>query len=58
MISDFNVISSNSSSNGTAIAEGDQLDYLTSLYGMKQVIIEQTHILENYFSCINLIFCY
>ena len=41
---------------GTATAEGAQLDYLTSLYGMKQVITEPTHILENSFSCIDLIF--
>ena len=41
---------------GTATAEGAQLDYLTSLYGMKQVITGPTHILENSFSCIDLIF--
>ena len=35
MIGDFNANSSNWSSNDTMVAEGAQLDYLTSLYGMK-----------------------
>ena len=56
MIRDFNAKSSNLSSNDTTTAEGVQLDYLTSLYGMKQVITEPTHILENSSSCIDLIF--
>ena len=56
MIGDFNAKSSNWSSNNTTTAEGAQLDYLTSLYGMKQVITEPTHILENSSSCIDLIF--
>ena len=56
MIGDFNAKSSNWSSNNTTTAEGAQLDYLTSLYGMKQVITEPTHILENSSLCINLIF--
>ena len=33
-----------------------QLDYLTSLYGTKQVITEPTHILESSSSCIDFIF--
>ena len=33
-----------------------QLDYLTSLYGMKQVITKPTHILESSSSCIDFIF--
>ena len=52
----FNTKSSNWSSNDTTTAEGAQLDYFTSLYGMKQVIIEPTHILESSASCIDLIF--
>ena len=55
-IGDFNAKSSNCSSNDTTTAEGAQLDHLTSLYGMKQVITELTHILENSSSCIDLIF--
>ena len=46
MTGDFNAQSSNWSSNDSTTAEGAQLDYLTSLYGMKQVITEPTHILE------------
>ena len=56
MIGDFNTKLSNWSCNDTTTAEGAQLDYLTSLYGMKQVITEPTHILENSSSCIDLIF--
>ena len=56
MIEDFNAKLSNRPSNDTTTAEGAQLDYLTSLYGMKQVITEPTHILENSSSCIDLIF--
>ena len=44
------------SSNDTATAEGVQLYYFTSLYGMKQVITEPTHILESSSSRIDLIF--
>ena len=47
MTGDFNAKSSNWSSNDTTTAEGAQLDYLTPLYGMKQVITEPKHILEN-----------
>ena len=56
MIGDFNAKSSNWSSNDTMTAEGAQLDYLTYLYGMKQVITETTLILKNSSSCIDLIF--
>ena len=52
----FDAKLSNWSPNGTATAEGVQLDYLTLLYGMKQVITEPTHVLENSSSCIDLIF--
>ena len=56
MIGDFNAKSSDWSSNDTTTTEGGQLDYLTSLYGMKQVITEPTHILENSPGCTDLIF--
>ena len=55
LIGDFNAKSSNWSSNDTTTAEGTQLDYFTSLHGMKQVITEPTHILQNCASCIDLI---
>ena len=42
LIGDFNAKSSNWSSNDTTTAEGAQLDYLTSLNNMKQVITEPT----------------
>ena len=56
LIGDFNTKSSNWSPNDTTTAEGAQLDYLTPLYGKKQVITEPTHILENSSSCRDLIF--
>ena len=42
MIGDFNAKSSNWSSNNTTTAEGTQLDYLASLYGMNQHIFWKT----------------
>ena len=56
MTGDFNAKSSNWLSNDTTTAEGVQLEYLTSLYGMKKLITEATHILVNFSSCIDLIF--
>ena len=56
MIGEFTAKSRNWLSNDITTAEGAQLDYLTSLYGMKQVITEPTHLLENSSSCIDLIF--
>ena len=56
MIGDFNAKSSNWSSNDTITVKGAQLDYITSLHGMKQVINKPTHILENSSSCIDLNF--
>ena len=56
MIEDFNAKSSNWSSNVTVTAEGAQFDYLSSLYGMEQVVTKPTHILENSSICIDLIF--
>ena len=48
MIGDFHAKSRNWSYNDTTTAEGAQLDYLTSLCGLKQVITESTHILEQF----------
>ena len=56
MIGDSNANSSNWSSNDTTNTEDVLLDYLTSLYVMKQGIIETKHSLENSSACINLIF--
>ena len=55
MIGGFNAKSSNWLSNDTTTVEGDQLGYLTSLYGMKQVLTEPTYILENSSSCLDFI---
>ena len=55
MIGDFHAKSRNWSYNDTT-AEGAQLDYLTSLYGLKQVITESTHIWNSSSGCIDFIF--
>ena len=56
MIGDFNAKICNWSINDTATPEGAQLDSITSLYRMKQLISESTHILQQSSSCIDLIF--
>ena len=56
MVGDSNAKLISWSSNDTKTAESAQLNYLTSLYGMEQVITEPTHILEYSSSCIDLIF--
>ena len=56
IMGDFNAKSNNWSPNDTTTAEGAQLDYFTSLYGMKQVLTEPTHILESSATCKDLVF--
>ena len=55
IIGNFNAKPSNWSSNDTTTEVGAQLDYLTSLYGMKHVITKPKQILESSASCIDLI---
>ena len=55
MIDDFNAKSCHWSINYTS-PEGAQLDSITSLYGMKQLISEPSHILQQSSNCIDLIF--
>ena len=54
--SDFNAKSRNWSTNDTTTAEGGHLNSLVTLQYLNQLIIEPTHILEHYSTCINLIF--
>ena len=56
IIADFNAKPCNWSINDTTTPEGAQLDSITSFYGMKQLISEPTHILQQSSSCIDLIF--
>ena len=56
MIGDFNAKICNWSINDTTTPEGAQLDSITPLYRMKQLISESTHILQQSSSCIDLIF--
>ena len=46
MIGDFNAKPCNWSANDTTTPEGAQLDFITSLYGMKLLFSEPTHILQ------------
>ena len=55
MIDDFNAKSCNWSTNDTTTPEG-ALDSISSLYGMNQLIKEPTNILQQFSSCIDLIF--
>ena len=56
LLGDFNAKSKTWFINNQSSREGTQLESLTSLYGMKQLIAEPTHVLENSSSCIDLIF--
>ena len=56
VIGDFNAKCCNWSINYTTTPEEAQLDSITSSFGMKQLISEPTHILQQSSSCIDLIF--
>ena len=56
LLGDFNVKSKTWFINDQSSSKGTQLESLTSLYGMKQVITEPSHVLQNSPSCIDLIF--
>ena len=53
IIGDFNAKFRNWSSNDTTTAKSAQVDYFTSLYGMKQVLTEPTNLLDSSASCID-----
>ena len=53
---DFNAKSNMWLINDQSPSEQTQLEFLISLYGMKQLTAEPTHVLENSTSCIDLIF--
>ena len=55
LLGDFNTKSSTWFINDQSLSEGTQLEYLTFLHGMKQLITEPTNVLENSSSCIDLI---
>lgn len=52
-IGDFNAKSYNWSINDTKTPEGTQLDSVTYLYGMKQLVSEPTHMFQHSSSCID-----
>ena len=56
LLGDFNAKSKSWSINDTTTEEGTILENLTSLFGMKQLISDPTHILQHSSSCIDLIF--
>ena len=56
MIGDFNAKSKDWCSIDITSFEGSELDFLTSQFGLLQIMKEPTHILDNSRSCIDLIF--
>ena len=56
LLGDFSAKSKSWFINDESSREGTQLESLTSLYRMKQLIAEPTHVLETSSSCIDLIF--
>ena len=56
LLGDFNAKLKTWFINDQLSKEGAQLESLTSLYGMKQLTAEPTHVLESFSSCIDLIF--
>ena len=56
LLGDFNAKTKMWFINDQSSSEGTQLESLSLLYGMKQLIVESTHVLENSSSCIDLIF--
>ena len=56
LLGDFNVKSESWSVNDTTTDEGTILENSTSLYEMKQFISAPAHILQDFTSCIDLIF--
>ena len=53
---DFNARSNTWWTGDINTVEGNQIESLTSLYGLHQIVSQPTHILENSASCIDLIF--
>ena len=56
MIGYFNALSSNQYFNDIISFEDSQVEFLASQFAMSQVIKEPSHILDNFKSCIDLIF--
>ena len=56
VIGDFNAKSKNWSEGDRSTIEVSKIEFLTSQFGLSQIIKEPTHILENSSSCIDLIF--
>ena len=54
---DFNAKSTNWYRNGVTTTEGREIDSMTSQFGLHQIISEPSDIMNNSFSCIDLIFC-
>ena len=57
VIGDFNAKSTSWCKNDSTTNEGREIESMTSQFGLHQIIKEPTHIINNSFSCIDLIFC-
>ena len=56
VLRDFNTKSKNWYINDKTISEGAKIEFVTSQYGLHQIINEPTHVLENSSSCVDIIF--
>ena len=56
VIGDFNAKSNKWSEGDRSTIEGSKIDFLTSQFGLSQIIKEPTHIVENSSSCTDLTF--
>ena len=55
-IGDFNAKLKSCYINDRTTSQGNVLQYIRSQFGLQQIIKEPTHILDNFFSCNDLIF--
>ena len=55
VLGDFKIKSKNWYINDKTATEGSKIEFVTSQYGLHQIINEPTHVLENSSSCIDLI---
>ena len=56
VLGSFNIKSKNGYINDKTATEGAKIEFVNSQYGLHQIISEPTHVLENFSSCIDLVF--
>ena len=56
VLGEFNAVQKSWWSENIISSEGSQIEILTTIYGLRQLICDPTHVLPNPSSCIDLIF--